>query len=296
MAASAVLFALMGYFARLASADAHWTLVAATRSVVGLVVAAAVARARGAPMRVRDGRGIWLRSVFGTASMLSTFYALGSPALALGDTATLLNLSPAFMAGMSPIVLGERPGRRLLAALPVSLVGVVLILHPPFLFDGAHLAPAGMRTALVALLAAFTSACAMMMLRRIGQREGPEAIAIHFSAFSAVVFGFLGLPHAAAPPAHAGAYMLGAGLCAGFAQLAMTRAYALAPAAQVGSMGYLGVVVSALLGAVALHEWPSASAALGMALVVGGGVAIAFRGPGPRPAASAGPAPSTGDS
>jgi drug/metabolite transporter (DMT)-like permease len=284
MAASALLFALMGFFARLASGGVHWTLIGCARAVVGLVVAIGVARARGAPLVVRDRRGIWLRSLFGTASMLCTFSALASRSLALGDTSTLLNLSPAFMAALSPLVLGERIGRRLMLALPTSLAGTVLILHPPFLFGGAHLGGDALRTALTAVAAALLSACAMMMLRRVGQREGAEAIAIHFSAFAAIVLFLLGIPHLAVPRWSDAAWMLAAGLCAGFAQLAMTRAYALEPAANVGSMGYLGVVVSALLGAIALHEWPTTSAIVGMGLVIAGGLTIVltFQAPAPE--------------
>jgi drug/metabolite transporter (DMT)-like permease len=277
MALSALLFAFMGFFARLASGSIHWSMIGFTRAVVGLVVALGVARARRAPMLVRDRRDIWLRSVFGTGSMIFTFSALSSPALALGDTTTLLNLSPVFMAGLSPLVLGERPGRRLIAALPISLAGVVLILHPPFLFGGAHLGGDALRTALTAVAAALTSAGAMMMIRRIGQREGPEAIAIHFSAFAAAVLFLVGLPFLSMPRAADVGWVLLAGVCGGVAQLAMTRAYALEPAANVGSMGYLGVVVSALLGAIVLHEWPTASAIAGMGLVIAGGLVIALR-------------------
>jgi drug/metabolite transporter (DMT)-like permease len=46
-------------------------------------------------------------------------------------------------------------------------------------------------------------------------------------------------------------------------------------------MGYLGVVVSALLGAIALHEWPTTSAIVGMGLMIAGGLAIVMRPQGP---------------
>jgi drug/metabolite transporter (DMT)-like permease len=58
----------------------------------------------------------------------------------------------------------------------------------------------------------------------------------------------------------------------------MTRAYALERAARVSGVSYLQVVVSALLGAIALHEWPSPRTAAGMALVVAGGLVVAVAG------------------
>lgn len=277
MALSAALFAFMGFFARVASAGAHWSMVGATRAVTGALVAFAVARLRGAPTRIRDRRGLTLRSVFGTASMVLTFSALSSRALSLGDTSTLLNLQPVLLAALSPFVLGERSSPRLAAGLSLSLTGVVLVLRPAALFGGAPLGPEAARTAALAVTASVSSAFAMMSLRRIGPHEGAEAIALHFSLFAAAVFAALGIAHLRAPSAYGAACMAGAGLCAGLGQLAMTRAYALAPAAQVGSLSYLGVVVSALLGAVALHEWPSPIALAGMALVVLGGLVVVLR-------------------
>src|SRR4051794_19011848 len=66
MALSAVLFASMGFFARLASAHVSWTLVATSRAAIGAIIAVAVAKARGAKTTVDDRRGIWARSIFGT--------------------------------------------------------------------------------------------------------------------------------------------------------------------------------------------------------------------------------------
>lgn len=277
MFTSTVLFAFMGFFARVASAGAHWTLVGAARALTGVAVAVAVARLRGVPVRVSDRRGIGVRSVFGTASMVLTFCALSSRSLSLGDTTTLLNLQPVFIAALSPWVLGERSSPRLAAGIALALAGVVMILRPAVLFGGATLGPDAARTAALAVTASLTSTVAMMTLRRIGQRESAEAIAIYFSLFAAVVFVALSVPHLHAPTARTAAFMAGAGLCAGLGQIAMTRAYALAPAAQVGSISYLGVVASALLGALALHEWPAPAALLGMAMVVTGGLLVVLR-------------------
>jgi drug/metabolite transporter (DMT)-like permease len=282
MATSALLFAAMNFFARLASSHVSWTVVAMTRALVGGIVAIAVARIRVAPMRVRDRRGIWGRSLWGTGAMGCTFYALSCPDLPLGDAATLLNLTPVFLALLTPIFLGERSGRRVAFALPLSLGGAVLILHPPFLFGGASaMTAAAHLAATVAVVGALSSSFAMMMLRRIGPYESPEAIAIHFSLTAAALLGVLALPHlgdlARAAPRDLGVIVL-AGLSAGLAQICMTRAYSLERAARVSGVGYLAVVGSALLGAAALHEWPTAPTLLGMALVIAGGLVVTLLG------------------
>ena len=111
-------------------------------------------------------------------------------------------------------------------------------------------------TALVAVLAALSTSIAMMLLRRAGRTETTEAIAFHFSLFAAATMGVLSLFDLRLPSLRDAACMVGAGLSAGFAQLAMTRAY----------------VASALLGAAAFGERPGPTAIAGMVLVIAGGL------------------------
>jgi drug/metabolite transporter (DMT)-like permease len=282
MALGATLFALMNFFARLASSTASWASVASVRALVGALVAVAVARVRGTSLRATDRKAIFWRSFFGTLSMLATFYALSSRTLALGDTATLLNLTPVFLAILAPLFLRERTTGIVAIAIAISLAGVVLVLRPAILFGGesapmlASAGPTARATAATATCAAFLASIAMMMLRRVGQNESAEAIAFHFSIFAAVALGILALLDPRLPRASDAGLMIAAGACGGVAQLAMTRAYSLESAARVGGVGYLSVVVSALLGVVILHEPLSGIAIGGMALVIVGGLVAAF--------------------
>lgn len=278
MAGAAVLFALMNFFARLASSSASWMTAAAVRALVGAFVAIMVARLRGASLVAKDRRAVFWRSLLGTLSMAATFYALSSRTLALGDTVTLLNLTPVFLALLAPIFLGERTSIAVFFALALSVGGVVLVLHPSFSFqDAAHVVgPSSAATAGVAVLAAFLSSIAMMLLRRVGPTETAEAISVHFSFFAAGTLGVLALTDLRMPTLRDTGCMVAAGLCAGVAQLAMTRAYSLERAARVSGMGYLAVVASTLLGAAVLRERPTLGAIAGMALVVSGGLVVTF--------------------
>jgi len=276
MAASAVLFALMNFFAKLASASSSWMTVGAVRALVGAFVAIAVARARGGSLAVTNRRAVLWRSLLGTVAMTTTFYALSSRTLSLGDTVTLLNLTPVFLAMLAPIFLRERTSLAVILALALSLSGVVLVLHPSFAFHDAPgaVGPSSAATAGFAVLAAFIASIAMMLLRRLGPTETAEAISVHFSLFAAAALGLLALTDLRMPTLRDAGFMVGAGVCAGFAQIAMTRAYSLERAARVSGMSYLSVVASALLGAAVLHERPTLGAILGMALVVSGGLVV----------------------
>lgn len=284
MAGSALLFAAMSLFARLATKDgASWAQTGAVRATVGALVAAGVAHARGGSLRAFDRKAILWRSLFGTASMLLTFNALSSRALPLGDTVTLLNLTPVFLAVLAPWVLREPTRPSAAFAIGLSLVGVICILRPALVFGGPSgpaADPTGhgasLVTGLVATSAAFCASVAMMMLRRAGKTESPEAIAFHFSVFAALVHAVIALTAPRLPTLRELVHMVAAGLCAGVAQIAMTRAYALASAARVSGMSYLSVVASAVAGMVLLGERPTTTAFVGMALAVGGGLLLTF--------------------
>lgn len=283
MALGAILFSLMNFFARLATTTASWSSVAAVRSLVGALIAVAVARARGASLAARDRRALFWRSLLGTISMLSTFYVLSSRTVSLGDTVTLLNLAPVFLAVLAPIFLRERTTLALGGAIAIALLGVILVVRPAFLFGVSGPAPLGVvagpsatTTVMVAVLAALSTSIAMMFLRRVGKTESAESIAFWFSLFAAATTGAISLFNARLPSPRDLGLMVLAGLAAGFGQLAMTRAYALENAARVSGMSYLAVVASALLGAVALGERPPITALFGMSLVITGGLLITF--------------------
>ena len=279
MSASALLFAGMNVLARVASAHVPWAVVGATRAAVGAVVAIAVARVRGTSARPKGTFSMWMRSVFGTLSMAFTFAALGSKTIPLGDAVTLINVSPVFLALLAPIVLRERAGRRVLLALPLALTGVVLVVRPTVLFGGVA-RPEMIGPAAIATTGALFSALAMLMLRRVGANETPEAISTHFSLTAAGSLGVLAfLTATPSPPSAADVgVMIGTGVCAGLAQLAMTRAYSLELAARVSPFGYLSVVASSLFGAALLGEKPDAVAVFGMVLVIAAGVVVTLAG------------------
>lgn len=278
MASAALLFALMNFFARLASSSASWMTVGAVRALIGALVAFAVARMRGASLVANDRKAIFWRSLFGTAAMGTTFYALSSRTLPLGDTVTLLNLTPVFLAVLAPLFLRERTSASVGFAILIALVGVALVVHPSFAWkDGAtQPGPTAGATAGVAVLAAFLASIAMMLLRRVGRTESAESIAVHFSLFAGVTMSVLALFDLRMPTLRDAGLMLAAGVSAGFAQLAMTRAYSLERAARVSGMGYLAVVASALLGAAVLRERPTLGAIAGMGLVVASGLVVTF--------------------
>lgn len=273
MALASALFALMNVGVRLASAHVPWPEVAASRALVGAATAIGFGLARGASLRVdRRDRGLtWARALCGTVAMVCGFFTLAAPLLALGDVVTLGATSPIFVALLAPRLLGEKSSRGLWLATLAAFGGVALVAGPQLALAG-HLA-------LIATAGAVASALAMIWLRRLGasgRAASPEAIATHFSLVAGAVMLALSIPGFKVPDATGALLLLGTGLAGGLAQLAMTRAYALDQAARVGTVGYLGIALSHVLGALLLGEAPGPHQVAGAALVTAAGVGLAL--------------------
>ncbi len=273
MAFANVLFALMSVFARLSARSASWSTIGASRALIGALVALAFALRTGAPLKTRSRKLSFARSGLGTVSMLLTFYALAQSDLAVGDAATLFATAPLFIALFAPLLLKEPADARLWGLLVIAFAGVACIAGPHLRIDAGP--------ALAALAAAFFSAFAMMILRTMRSGRGgapPEsaaAIALHFALTSAIVHVAITAFNFRVPTAADALFLLLTGLCGGTAQLAMTRAYALAEAARLGAMSYLGTVVAFGLAIAFLGERPEPLQLLGAALVVGSGTMLA---------------------
>ena len=129
--------------------------------------------------------------------------------------------------------------------------------------------------ALLAVASALFASVAMIYLRALGPRESSAAVATFFSLFAFLCFLGLALYLHAPWTPRAVPWMLGAGLCAGIAQLLMTRAYRHDTAARVSTYGYLAVPFSAISEIALRGSYPSLSTLLGAVLVSAGGAWLA---------------------
>ena len=268
MLAGAVSFATMNALAR-AMRALPWPVLGFSRALLGLGLALAFARARGASLAIVDRRRMWQRSVAGTTGMLCTFFALTH--MPLADATALLNTTPLWIAALAWIALREPISGRVLAALAVAFTGVLLIERPGLRGDALP--------GLVALGAGCSGALAMINLRRLSG-ETPEAVVVHFSATATAVLGALSIAwfvqHGAPPSVtwKQGVGVLAMGAAATTGQLAITRAYALDKAARVGAAGWIQVVIALGIDRVAFGRRPEGIALAGIALLLCSGALL----------------------
>ena len=218
-------------------------------------------------LRTRQPLGHGLRSVFGCGAMLLFFYSYKF--LPLAEVTAIAFAAPIFIACMSVWLLGERVGLHRWSAIVVGFIGMLVIVRP-----GAGLLESA---ALIVVGATLLYALAIIQIRKLSRSEPSTTIAFWFTAFCTVMTG-LALPFFWLTPDVVDLLLLIAvGLVGGAAQLCMTRAYGLAPAAVVAPFDYVHLLWAVVIGWYVWGDFPDLVTWIGSAIVIASGLYILWR-------------------
>lgn len=178
------------------------------------------------------------RALTGIISMYCFFYVLGQLPLAQGMLVLLL--SPFIVPIIARFWLKERPSRLTLFGILLGFVGVMLAL------PGGS---AGFNSImLVALLSAVLVAVTKTTIRYMSNTEPAVRIVFYFSLLTAILSA-IPVPFYWQPLNNqVWLAFVGMGVLAAIGQLAMTRAYAIAPASDIGMWTYSSVIFAGLFG------------------------------------------------
>jgi MYXO-CTERM domain-containing protein len=226
------------------------------------VLLPAVARRGLSHFRTQHLREHIVRGVVGIAGMYCFFYVIAGLGLA---EALLLNYSlPLFIPLVERAWLGEPTPPGIWKPLSLGMLGVVLILKPGLaLFQPV---------ALVGVMGALFAATAQVGVRRLTLTESVTKIVLYFSLCSTVLAAGPAFLVWKTPSLSALPLVLGMVASGTIAQLVMTRAYQLAPAAQVGPFIYGSVAFAALFDWILFSRHPDGPSAAGTALIIVAGI------------------------
>ncbi len=205
------------------------------------------------------------RALVGFASLVLFFYAIAH--LPLATAITLNYTSPLFLAVITSFILREKPKKSLYICLAIGFVGVSLLLKP-------SLTGADWLAGSLGLLSGIGAAFAYMHVKLLGKANEPDwRTVFYFTLISTIGAGlwmffdsFHNIEWQDLP------VLLGLGVSATIAQLAMTRAYRTGDTLVVASLAYVTVVLATLLGVVWWHEHLSLDAYLAIGLIILSGV------------------------
>jgi len=235
------------------------SLVASARFVTGIVVILGLALA--GFTRIKPVNRWWLivRGLIGATSVY--FFYRGITMLGLGKGTVLNYTYPVFAALLAPLMLKEKLSWDVVAAVLVSFVGIALVVNP------GRLNAIGVEE-LLALLGGVLSGIAVVAIKKLRETDTSYVIYLAQCVFGLLVVGWPTITSSFGFSGQIWLILLGVGILATAAQLAMTWAYKHVPATEGSLLGFLVPVLNVLLGVLVFGETMRVSTVAGSALVL----------------------------
>jgi drug/metabolite transporter (DMT)-like permease len=208
------------------------------------------------------------RAAMGFGAMICFFTAFAL--MPLADVVAISLSAPIFVTAFSVPLLAERVGPRRWAAVLVGFVGVLVMVRPggEGLVQPAALLPLG---------GAVLYALALIAMRKLGATERATTTVFYFT-LACTAMSALAQPFVWRTPDLADfALLVCVGLLGGSAQLLMTQALRLAPAATVAPFDYSALVFSIGYGFLIWGEVPDWMLLAGAVIVAASGLYILHR-------------------
>jgi len=276
MLVAGFLFATMGVFVKLGSAQFGTAELAFYRSVVTFVTMLGVVRIRGGSLRTPHFGMHVVRSAVGAISLMAYFHAIGE--LPLATAQTLNYTSPIFLAIASVAFLREPLSGRLVAAILVGFAGVALLLQPTF-EEGKETA------AMIGLASGVLAAWAYLSVRTLGRMGEPDwRVVFWFGVVASIMCAvWQGATSTFHPITWGNVWLLaGLGACGTAAQLAMTRAYRTGNTLVVSALSYSTLVFGAVATMLVWKQHLAPLEWIGMLAIVASGI-LALRAERKKP-------------
>lgn len=275
-------FALMGVCVKLASDLYSTSEIVMYRGAIGVVVMFTLIALQGDSLKTALPWQHFWRGVIGVSALWMWFFSFGKLPLA---TATTLNyMAPIWIAAILFTVGWWRGWSRFewrfASAIALSFIGVTLLLRPSIHAEQ-------WLGSFFALASGIVSAFAYLQVRRLGQLGEPENRVVFYFSLTGMVAGLLGSlltdalggDNAVTWHAHTGtgiALLLGIGVTATIAQVAMTRAYRYGKVLITANLQYTGIVFSSILGILIWDDKLDWLGWLGIAMILISGIASTF--------------------
>jgi drug/metabolite transporter (DMT)-like permease len=272
-------FAIMGAFAKELSHLMPSLEVVFFRNIIGVFLIAITLFK--VPISQVGGKPFLLlfRGLMGFLALVAFFYNIAH--ISLADAMTFSRTSPMFTAILAFWFLKERLGIKEVVALIIGFVGIVLIMKP----DGLKLDI----TDVLGLFSGIGAALAYTSVRELKKYYDTRIIVLsfmlvgtigpmfllYFNDFVSVgAFSFLKAQFVV-PEFEAWFYILGMGFSATIAQTYMTKAYGVTKAGIVGAVSYVNILFALIIGVMLGDALPDVLGAIGIALVILGGILVA---------------------
>ena len=276
------MFSIMGVCVKLASETYSVAEIIMYRGFIGVLFIYLLILYQGGSLKTPF---IWAhlwRCVVGVTALWLWFVAIGL--LPLATAMTLNYMAPIWISGIL-FFAAWRSGKRrfewgLVTAIVASFIGVTLLLRPAIHQDQ-------LLGGLIGVGSGFLSALAYLQVRHLGQRGEPESRVVFYFSLTGFLAGLAGTlfftdtngVHANLLRSHSAyglSLLLGIGVLAAMAQIAMTRAYRLGNTLVTANLQYTGIVFSSMWGILVWSDILGLFGWSGIAIILISGLVATF--------------------
>ena len=267
MLVSALGFALMAACVKLVASQGIPLLeIVAARALVSLVISYIDVRRKGLSPWGTNRALLIARGAIGTLALICVYYAVTT--LPLAEATLLQYMHPVFTALLGLLLLKEGIALSTVACIVLSIAGLVVMVDPGA-FAGTSAALPWFNVS-IALLGAFGSAVAYVLVRRLSPHEDASVIIFYFPLIALPLSVALLGDEFVMPNAGSLLLLLLVGIFTQIGQLGLTHAMRFETAGKAAAYSYVQVIFAVALGWAVFGEIPSLWTWIGGALIVAG--------------------------
>ncbi|EIJ0983485.1 DMT family transporter [Vibrio vulnificus] len=246
--------------------------IVAARALVSLIISYLDVKRKGISVWGNNKRWLFARGAVGTLALMCVYYAV--TALPLAEATILQYVHPVFTALLAVLFLKERVQPATLACIVLCLLGVFTMVYPSF--DASGVGELPMLSVGIALLGAFGSSIAYVIVRKLSRTEDSSVIIFYFPLVALPVSAMLIGDDLVVPDVALILVLILVGIFTQIGQFGLTKAMQTQTAGNASAYSYVQIVFSALLGVVLFNEVPSIWTLLGGSLIVIGALINVF--------------------
>jgi drug/metabolite transporter (DMT)-like permease len=243
--------------------------IVAARALVSLFLSYLDVKRKGIALLGNNRRLLLLRGVVGALALVCVYYSVTH--MPLAEATVLQYLHPIFTAVLAIFFLKEKLHLSLMLSIAFSFVGLLLVARPDWIFGetGADIEAFALTAA---VLGAFGSGVAYVIVRKLSQTEDPSVIVFYFPMVALPFSLFLLGDNFVIPTLEACFLLILVGIFTQVGQVGLTKSMQTEPAGRATAFSYLQVVFSALLGWSLFDEVPDIWVWLGAGAIMIGAI------------------------
>ncbi|WP_199770642.1 DMT family transporter [Vibrio campbellii] len=246
--------------------------IVAARALVSLVISYLDVKRKGISVWGNNKPLLFARGAVGTMALMCVYYSVTT--LPLAEATIFQYIHPVFTALLAVFFLKERIQSSTFICIALCLLGVYVMVRPETSPDAEHALP--MFSVMIAILGAFGSSIAYVIVRKLSQTEDSSVIIFYFPLVALPASILLIGDQFVMPDLYLTMMLVLVGVFTQIGQLGLTKAMQTQEAGKASAYSYVQIIFSVVLGIVFFGELPSAWTYLGGALIVTGALINVF--------------------